>query len=40
MRHFLCCGSAALTPLVHTSGMFVSPGATLLIALTGFTLQA
>lgn len=38
MRHYLCCGSAAPTPLVHASCMFVSPGATLLIALAGLAL--
>jgi plasmid stability protein len=40
MRHYLCCGGAALTPLVHAGRVFVAPGATLLIALAGFTLAA
>ena len=39
MRHYLCCGSAALAPLVHAGCVFVAPGATLLIPLAGFTLQ-
>jgi hypothetical protein len=38
MRHYLCCGSAALAPLVHAGRVFVAPGATLLIALAGLAL--
>ena len=39
MRHYLCCGNPAPAPLVHALCVFVAPGATLLIALAGFTLQ-
>jgi hypothetical protein len=38
MRHYLCCGSAALAPLVRAGCVFVAPGATLLIALASLTL--
>jgi hypothetical protein len=40
MRHYLCCGRAALAPLVHARGMLMSPGATLLVAITSLTLSA
>ena len=40
MRHYLYAGGAALAPLVHALRVFVSPGATLLIALTGLALPA
>jgi hypothetical protein len=40
MRHYLCCGSPALAPLVHAGRVFVASCATLLIALAGLTLQA
>jgi hypothetical protein len=40
MRHYLCCGGATLAPVVHALCVFVAPGATLLIALAGLTLQA
>lgn len=40
MRHYLCCGGAALSPLVHAGCVFVAPGATLLIAITGLALSA
>ena len=40
MRDYLCCGSPALAPLVHTGCMFVAPCTTLLIALAGLALQA
>ena len=39
MRHYLCCVGAALAPLLHAGCMFVSPGATLLIALAGLALS-
>ncbi len=39
MRHYLCCGNSPLAPLVHALCVFVASGATLLIALAGFTLQ-
>jgi hypothetical protein len=38
MRHYLFCGVTALTPLAHAGSMFVSPCATLLIALAGLAL--
>jgi hypothetical protein len=38
MRHYLCCGCATFAPLVHAGRVFVSPGATLLIALAGLAL--
>jgi hypothetical protein len=40
MRHYLCCGGAALAPLVHAGCVFVSPGTTLLIALASLALSA
>jgi len=40
MRHYLCSGGAALAPLMHAGCVFVSPGATLLIAITGLALSA
>jgi chromate transport protein ChrA len=40
MRHYLCCRSPALAPVVHAGRVFVAPGATLLIALAGLALQA
>ena len=40
MRHYLCCGGAALSPLVHAGCVFVAPSATLLIAITGLALSA
>jgi hypothetical protein len=40
MRHYLCCGGAALAPLVHALCVFVAPSATLLIAITGLALSA
>jgi hypothetical protein len=38
MRHCLCCGGAALAPVVHAGRVFVAPGATLLIAPAGLAL--
>ena len=38
MRHYLCCRSPALAPVVHAGRVFVAPGATLLIALAGLAL--
>ena len=40
MRHYLCCGREALAPLVHARGMLMSPGAALLVAITGLALSA
>ena len=40
MRHYLCCGRAAHAPLVHARGMLMSPGAALLVAITGLALSA
>jgi hypothetical protein len=40
IRHYLCCDGAALAPLVHTRYVFVTPGATLLVAITSLALAA
>ena len=40
MCHYLCCGCAALAPLVRARCMLVASGATLLIAIAGLALAA
>lgn len=40
MRHYLCCGRAALAPLVRARCMLMSPNTALLVALASLALAA